>query len=989
VPACPSCGQENPAGFKFCSNCGSALQTGAPSREQRKTVTVLFCDITGSTALGESTDPEALRALLARYFERMKSILESHGASVEKFIGDAVMAVFGVPQVHEDDALRACRAAVEMRDALPELGLQARIGVNTGEVVTGTEERLATGDAVNVAARLEQAARPGEILIGEETLALVRDAVASEEVEPLALKGKAEAVPAYRLGAVLGELERTHGTRFVGRETELALIHAAWERAQEEHTCQLVTIVGEAGVGKSRLVAEALDSVPAPAIRGRCLSYGEGITYWPVVEVIKQLDALPSDATAANAIRGVLGESDQLTSSDEIAWAVRKLFEEKAPLVCVFDDLQWAEDTFFDLVEHVTLFSGGAPLLLLCIARPELSERRPEWDITVRLEPLPREAVDALIPDTIEDELRTRIERAAGGNPLFVQEMVAMASETEGEVAVPPNLQALLAARLDQLEAPERAALERGSIEGEVFHRGSVQALSGNGHVTPRLAALVRKALVRPDRSQLLGDDAFRFRHLLIRDAAYDALPKATRADLHERFAYWLEEHGAQLVELDEILGYHLEQACRYRSELGAAESPVLKEQARARLTTAARRAWLRGDVQAVVSLVERAIALVPEDEIDLTLELQLLDALFVCGRMGDAADRARSLARRGSAAGEPVPELCGQIWEALVAAYVEPEGATERLEALANRAIPVFAADGNDLALFLAHYARGQAAHMYADFDRELEDLEQAQVHAQRLRLVHLEIKLAPSAAAARLFGTTPIPDLLVWLDEQEARGLRHGGLRAHRAVALACLGRFDEAWAIHDELREELVERGAKVPLALALGHQAADIALFQDDPARAARFGEEGCRLLEELGERSWLSGAVAKLGESYYRLGRLDEAEDTALRAAELGATDDAVTQLDSRLVRAKVYARRGDREGAERLLAEASELAQEVGTHYWPIDLDTAEVYELTGRVPEAVHALDGGIAKLERKGIVSVASLAKKRRAALLLQLEQ
>ena len=640
----------------------------------------------------------------------------------------------------------------------------------------------------------------------------MRDAVETEPVEPLVLKGKAEAVPAHRLRAVLRDLERAHATRFVGRATEIALLEAAWQRAGKEQGCQLVTIVGDAGVGKSRLVSEAVGSIPAPVVRGRCLSYGEGITYWPVVEVIKQLDALPSDETAANVIRSLLGTSEHLTNSDEIAWAFRKLLEERAPLVCVLDDLQWAEGTLFDLVEHVKLFSGGAHLLLVCMARPELSERRPEWEITARLEPLPREDVDALIPDTIEDELRERIERAAGGNPLFVQEMVAMASETEGDVAVPPNLRALLAARLDQLETAERSVLERGAIEGEVFHRGSVQALSGNGQVTPRLAALVRKALVRPDRTQVPGDDAFRFRHLLIRDAAYDALPKATRADLHEQFAYWLEEHGGQLVELDEILGYHLEQACRYRRELGAAENAVLKEQARGRLTAAARRAWLRGDVQAVVNLVERAIALVPEDEIDLKLELQLLDALFVCGRMGDATDWAQSLARRGRAAGEPVPELCGELWELLVAIYVEPEGATERLEALADRAIPVFTADGNDLALFLAHYSHGQVAHMRADFDQELEDLEQAQIHARRLRLVQLELKLAPSAAAARLFGSTPVPDLLVWLDEQQARGLRHGGLRAHRAMALACLGRFEEAWTIYDELCAQFVERGQR---------------------------------------------------------------------------------------------------------------------------------------------------------------------------------
>ncbi|HSC29451.1 MAG TPA: adenylate/guanylate cyclase domain-containing protein, partial [Vicinamibacterales bacterium] len=248
---CASCGGENQAGARFCNDCGAALAT-TPEREVRKTVTVVFSDVTGSTALGESTDPEALRALLARYFDRMKTIVESHGGTVEKFIGDAVMAVFGIPAAHEDDALRACRATIEMRDALPELGIRGRIGVNTGEVVTGTSERLATGDAVNVAARFEQAAEPGEVLIGEATYALVRGAVLVEALAPLTLKGKSEPVPAYRLVSVLYAPERSHASRFVGRERDLAQITEAWARAQEQAGCELVTVVGDAGVGKSR-----------------------------------------------------------------------------------------------------------------------------------------------------------------------------------------------------------------------------------------------------------------------------------------------------------------------------------------------------------------------------------------------------------------------------------------------------------------------------------------------------------------------------------------------------------------------------------------------------------------------------------------------------------------------------------------------------------------------------------------------------------------
>ena len=388
------------------------MEDAHASREQRKTVTVLFCDVTGSTALGESTDPEALRALLARYFERMKGIVESHGGTVEKFIGDAVMAVFGVPQLHEDDALRACRAAVEMRDALPELGVKGRIGVNTGEVVTGTEERLATGDAVNVAARLEQAAQPGEILLGAETLALVSDAAEIEAVEPLELKGKAERVAAYRLAAVREEVERRHASAFVGREPELGTLLESWQRARDEERCALVTIVGDPGVGKSRLAAEFLAQMDATIVRGRCLSYGEGITYWPVVEVLRQLDAFPSDPAVAAPLRSLLGETQEPTSADEIAWAFRKLLEERArerPLVCLFDDIQWGEETFLDLVEQVELLSTGAPLLLLCLARPELAQRRPQWPVDLRLEPLPVADIDALIPPVVSG-------RAAGAN---------------------------------------------------------------------------------------------------------------------------------------------------------------------------------------------------------------------------------------------------------------------------------------------------------------------------------------------------------------------------------------------------------------------------------------------------------------------------------------------------------------------------------------------------------------------------------------------
>ena len=675
---CPQCGAKNREGARFCDSCAAALTAPRTAREQRKTVTVLFCDVTGSTELGERLDPEALRALLARYFERMKTIVERHGGTVEKFIGDAVMAVFGVPVLHEDDALRALRAAVEMREAFPGLGIQGRIGVTTGEVVTGTEERLATGDAVNVSARLEQAAQPGEILIGEETYRLTRTAAEVEPVEPLELKGKTDPASAFRLLSVHGEegIARRADAPMVGREREARQLESVWERVVSERTCQLFTILGPAGVGKSRLAAEFLGSIGDPlVVRGRCLSYGEGITYWPVVEIVKQLPGAEPDPVAAETIRALLGEEQLVTSSEEIAWAFRKQLEAVAaerPLVCVFDDLHWGEETLLDLVEHVADLSRDAPILLLCMARPDLLDRRTGWAggkvnaTSVLLEPLTSEETELLIDNLapLDERLRTRIREAAEGNPLFVEEMVALLQESgDGEVAVPPTIQALMAARLDQLEGDERNVLQCGSVEGRVFHRGAVQELSpAEARLAARLTALVRKELIRPDKAQLPGEDAFRFRHLLIRDAAYDALPKTTRAELHERYADWLEQHGADLVELDEMLGYHLEQADRYRRELGQ-PGGGLGDRAAAKLAAAGRRALDRGDMDGASNLLERAAALLEEgDKARIELEVDLGEALLESGRLSEAEPLLEETVARAARAGDELVHARAQV---------------------------------------------------------------------------------------------------------------------------------------------------------------------------------------------------------------------------------------------------------------------------------------------------------------------------------------
>ena len=530
----------------------------ATSRRARKVVTVMFCEVTGSTALGEELDPEALLGVMNRYFEELRAIIERHGGTVAKFIGGAVVAVIGIPRVHEDDALRAVRAAAEIRTRLPaisrEVGVELRFrtGVNTGLVLVGEGENLAVGDAVNVAARLEQTAQPGEILLSESTHGLVRDAVEVEPLEALSLKGKSEPVASFRLLGVdplAPGLARRFDVPLVGRERELRLLGEGWDRAVKEAGCHLFTLLGAAGVGKSRLVAELLSDVgdEARVLAGRCLPYGEGITFWPLVEALS-LVGEPAQPVLERLRTG------GTVRPEELFFEVRRSLESLAaerPVVLHVDDLQWAEPMLLDLLDHVVELSRDTPILVLCTARPELLEDRPAWGggklnaTTMMLEPLRTAECEALLVelgDELDPPARARVVSASEGNPLFLEEMSALARET-GSHAVPPTIQALLAARLERLAVEEREVLQRGAIEGEVFHRPAVRALSDERTETEldlQLAGLVRKELIRPHRATIQGEDAFRFRHLLIRDAVYDGLPKTRRAELHERFARWL-----------------------------------------------------------------------------------------------------------------------------------------------------------------------------------------------------------------------------------------------------------------------------------------------------------------------------------------------------------------------------------------------------------------------------------------------------------------
>jgi class 3 adenylate cyclase len=639
VAACPNCGSANAEGANFCSVCGFRL--GVPTvAEVRKTVTIVFCDVTGSTELGERLDPESMRKVLARYFEVMRAALERHGGSVEKFIGDAVMAVFGIPQLHEDDALRAVRAAADMLAALDDLNLElerdhgvrlaCRIGVNTGEVLVGAETAdfgRVTGDAVNTAARLEGAAEPGQILIGDETYRLVRDSVRTEPIEPLSLKGKGDPVPAHRLLEVVsefGQARRALTSTMVGRDRELDDLTRAFARAAEDRSCLLFTILGVAGEGKTRLVEEFLSAVgeSANVVTGRCLPYGEGITYWPVAEAVRMAlgvqafdaaedvamrlgDVVAGDEhAAAIALRlaEILGVREGVTAAEEAPWAIRRFLEILAaerPLVALWEDIHWAEPAFLDVVDHIVDWSRDAPIMLVCTARPEFLDTRSDWGggklnaTTLLLRPLDAKASADLIANLLGGaglplDASERLTEAAGGNPLFVEQMLSMmiddgllirqngawipASDL-GSVAVPPTVAALLAARLERLTDDERRTIECAAVIGKEFYVGAVQDLLPDplAHDAPDLIrSLIRKELAREDRSMVPGQDAFRFRHILIRDAAYQAIPKERRAELHEGFAAWIGRVGGERAEeQDEIVGYHLEQACRYREAFG------------------------------------------------------------------------------------------------------------------------------------------------------------------------------------------------------------------------------------------------------------------------------------------------------------------------------------------------------------------------------------------------------------------------------------
>ncbi|HMJ00058.1 MAG TPA: adenylate/guanylate cyclase domain-containing protein [Gaiellaceae bacterium] len=1056
MPTCPQCGQENPEGFKFCGSCGAALAEAPAPREVRKTVTVVFSDVTGSTALGERLDPESLRRVMSRYFDEMQAVVERHGGTVEKFIGDAVMAVFGIPVLHEDDAVRAVRAAAEMRVRLAGLNeelerdfgvtIAVRTGVNTGEVVAGDAssggQRFATGDAVNVAKRLEEAAPANEILLGETTHRLVRDAVEVAPVEPLELKGKGEPVRAHRLLSIEPGAEgraRRLDSPMVGREREQALLERAYERAAGERGCHLFTVLGAAGVGKSRLLAEFLKGVGerATVVGGRCLPYGEGITFWPLLEVLRKLygeelvsaieTRLAGDQNAgliASRVGAAVGLAESAGATEETFWAVRKLLEAQAheqPLVLVFDDLQWGQPTFLDLVEHVADWSRDAPILLICLARPEFLDDRPGWGggkfnaTSVLLEPLSDENSAELVHNLLgraglADDVRARITDAAEGNPLFVEEMLAMLIDdgllerSNGDwvpsgdfesVAVPPTIQALLAARLERLGANERSVIERASVEGKVFHRGGVVELSpteARGDVGGHLQTLVRKELVRPDTAELPGEDAFRFRHLLIRDAAYDGMPKELRAELHERFAAWLERATkSRRVEYQEILGYHLEQAYGYRAELAPVDDAVreLGKRAAGHLESAGRRALVRGDGPATTILLRRAQALLPPGDPRLPgLLVDLGAALIEQGKLDDAERRFAEAAEAAQVLGNRGLELRAKLEGASVRILVDPK-AIDAFRELTETTIPELESLGDEQTLAVAWR---MVAHGYL-LDLRGADMEQALrrsiEHARRAGDRRGELEGLVWLLRLHWFGPAPVNAGIRLCEQTLAEADAEPRVASIATQVLGVLyglrGDFEHgrellarAGAMQDELGMELAKAAGNAMMSAGLEQ------LAQDYDAAEAML-RPAIEVLRSAGEKGYYSTLLGYLAHVSYAQGKYDEADELAREADEAGGADDIETQRLSLTARGKVLARRGERAEAERLVRAAAELLAPTDglVGQAEVMLDLAEVLALAGRRAEASAAAREAARLYAAKGADGGVRLAEARVAEL------
>jgi class 3 adenylate cyclase/tetratricopeptide (TPR) repeat protein len=938
---------------------------------ERKLATVLFVDIVDSTRLVSGTDPEVVRRRVTRFFDTVSQCVAQHGGIVEKFAGDAVMAAFGVPQAHEDDAQRAVRAALAVREAVDGLELEARLGIEAGEVVVeSADSTFATGEAVNLAARLQEAARPGEILVGPTAYRLAAGSLVVEDAGPLELKGIAGPLRAWRVMDMLDGRGRAAGPRapLVGREAELELLENTFNRSLRDRRAHLFTIYGEPGVGKSRLAREFLDGVErASVLMGRALPYGEGVTYWPLAEMVKAAAGISDDdpleeafeklreCCAEEAVADVLGLAAGLMealegerSPQEIAWGAREVMHGIAdvqPLILLFEDIHWAEAPLLDLIEHLADWVR-APLLIVCLARPELLDERPGWgggrvrSTAIELEPLSEEESAVLVeqllsqlagaagerPRSLPQEVLDRAE----GNPLFVEETIRMLIESgSGESSadrVPDTLQALIAARIDHLPGEAKTLLQRASVIGRVFWGGALEHLSPDvsNHESLLEDLLQREFLLREPRSSISGETAYRFKHALIREVAYTGLAKLARAQYHARFAEWLAERTGE--ELVEIRAYHLDQSVEFLTELEGAPPEELAQETAGALVKAAKRAIAREAYSNARTLALRALELRP------TLGARYVAARAAWRLQDWTAVQVEMVKVRDHAADEGDNVLQALALTALGEAALKRSGDAAGARVDIDTALELLAYEDDPVAHFDALTARAMVGAWLGSQDDYVRYMERAYTVALDARRKDLQTIAAQALAQAHIIGLELDEAELLITRALELAG-ESGSVRARISATLAygwflsLKGELDAAETVVEEVRATAEELGIEPVIAGALV-KLGWIARRKGDLRRSEKLFREAVRTTSGRGERGLLPDYQAALATTLVDLGKIDEAERLAVEAAAHAVPEDTACQVFALTAMASVRAAQERDREAEEILRSAIDLARD-------------------------------------------------------------
>jgi class 3 adenylate cyclase/tetratricopeptide (TPR) repeat protein len=917
----------------------------------------MFVDLVDSTALVSGTDPEVARGRVQRFLEHIENCVEAYGGTMGRYAGDAVMVAFGIPQTHEDDAVRAVRAGLSILEHMHELELEARVGIEAGEIVSDESDlTFATGEAINVAVRLQQAASPGEILIGPGAHRLSLDGIQTEDLGPLDLRGIDRPVWARRV--ICSEEEPrpvSVAAPLVGRAEELDLLHNTFARVARDKRAHVFTVYGEPGVGKSRLAREFLDGLEgATILAGRALPYGEGITYWPVAEMVKVSAGITDDDPVKEAVEklkvccedeaiadllglasGVLEAVQGASSQQEIAWAVREWSERLAdvqPLVLVFEDIHWAEEPLLELIEHLAAWVREAPLLLLCLSRPELLDVRPSWGggrvraTSIELEPLAPVEVEEMISTLLSrtglapEDVAALIEKT-GGNPLFVEETIRMLAEEEGAASaerIPDTVQALIAARIDRLASEERRLLRRAAVIGRTFWAGSLAHASPELDVEPLLESLLlRDFIVRESRSSISGENAYRFKHVLIREVAYGGLSKSERAELHLRFASWLRERAGE--ELLEVRAYHLDHAASLQRELEGKVPAELAAEAAGALEEAGRRAFAREANRAARRLFLSALELEP------TLERRY-EAARAAWRITDYPVVSREMEEVCAAAEEEGnAAIQGRALTALADAAIVREADVPRAERLVEKALAVL--DPEDKAArFDALAVRGTIAWARGDLATEervsMEALELAREAGRKdLESEMLDTLASVYMSRLELDRADSLLERALELAEESGSAVALG--RAQRYLGQLKLARneYDEAEAAFEAAREQLAEVGASWQLGRVLNF-AAWTAWFKGDAARAERLLRESIRVLAPLEDRATLCESQRALAQVLVQQGKVEEAERLAVAARQTVGPQDSTSLATTAMALGMVRAAQGRDEEAEELMREA-------------------------------------------------------------------